>query len=184
MAALPAFHLPFLHLLLKLLSYFKFDSQRETSHYPNLSFLFKCWTGRGRVTELTSPWWKDSVVIFLHTPEHDKTEMQEKRFHYFCSSQNLVFNLVTKHVFSFVMNIQAINWKPNWMGDFILPVSDSLRLGGGQRGFHNQLSMSSWCAVDGEKTNAVFAKHMHMETQSRSRGDIIAALGTSTLLLK
>lgn len=39
--------------------------------------------------------------------------MQEKRFHYFCSSHNLVFNLVMKHIFSFVMNIQAINWKPN-----------------------------------------------------------------------
>lgn len=142
--------------------------ERETHHIIP-AFLLKCSTGQGRVTESTSPRRKDSVVIFLQTPEHDKTEMQEKRFHYLCCSHNLVFNLVTKHVFSFVMNIQAINWKSNWMGDFILPVSDSLRLGEGERGFHNQLSMSSWCAVDAEKTNAVFAKHMHMETQSRSR---------------
>lgn len=163
---LSAFHFPFLHLFLKLLSYFRLDTERETS--LSQPFLLKCSAGQGRVTESTSPWWKDSVVIFLQTPEHDKTEMQEKKFHCFCSSQNLVFNLVTKHVFSFVMNIQTINWKTNWI-DFILPVSDSLRLGGGERGFHNQLSMSSWCAVDAEKTNAVFAKHMHMETQSRSR---------------
>lgn len=47
---------------------------------------------------------------------------RKRNFHCFCSSQNLVFNLVTKHVFSFVMNIQTINWKTNWI-DFILPVT-------------------------------------------------------------
>lgn len=61
--------------------------------------------------------------------------MQERRFHYFCTSQNLVFKLVTKHVFSIVNIIQTINWKPNWIGDFILPVSDSQRLGGGREDF-------------------------------------------------
>jgi len=44
--------------------------------------------------------------------------------------------------------------------------------------------MSSWCAVDAEKTNAVFAKHMHMEILSRSREVTFSALGTGTLLLK
>lgn len=75
------------------------------------------------------------MLIFLQTPEHHKAEMQERRFHYFCTSQNLVFKLVTKHVFSIVNIIQTINWKPNWIGDFILPVSDSQRLGGGREDF-------------------------------------------------
>jgi len=42
---------------------------------------------------------------------------------------------------------------------------------GGERGFHNQLSMSSWYVVDAKKTTAVFAKHMHIEILS-GRGEV------------
>lgn len=61
--------------------------------------------------------------------------MQERRFRSFCPSENLVVSLVMKNVFSFVTIIQTINCKPNWIGDFILPVSDSWRLGGGREDF-------------------------------------------------
>lgn len=46
-----------------------------------------------------------------------------------------MFNLVTKRVFSIVNIIQAVNWKPNEIEDFVLPVSDSQGLGGGREDF-------------------------------------------------
>lgn len=139
------------------------DRDLILSYYPNLF----CWNGQGRTTVLTSLWQRGLVPTLLQTPEHHKAE-GHTTVDFIISAPDKIWCLIFSQGISLAWWILYRNWKPNWIGNFILPVSDS-QTWRGKRGFHNQLSMSSWCAVDAKKTNAAFAKHMHMEILCRSR---------------
>jgi len=97
--------------------------------------LLKCSVGQGRAAASTSMIERLGAYSPWDTRTSQRRQMKERRFHYFCSSENLLFSLVMKHVFSIVNIIRTINWKANWIGDFIFPVNDSQRLGGGREDF-------------------------------------------------